>query len=736
MKIAYLGLKGLPSKSGAERAAEAVITRLAGRHQLTVYCDPAYTPGGTCLDGVRLVWISSLPGKHLKPTTYDLLGALHALVCGDYDLIHLHGVETAFVAPLLRLRYPVIATAHGSTTRFPRAKWSRLARTLMGWMEYPFLYCSNCATSVSQIDAQYYQERYRREVRYIPNGVDLQVEADPEAARRLLAQYGLRPGQFLLFVAGRIDPTKGCHLAIQAYRQVQTDLPLVVIGDLEQVAEYSAGLRQLAQGRRVIFIPPISERRLLFALYQACTLFIFPSLHEGMSMVLLEAAGLGAPIVCSDIPENRIAVEDGVRYFHSGDIQDLARQMAWALENPQPMAALCGRLPASIAQRLSWERIAQTYHELYITYAGGDSSRQSGGPRRATPPPPKRDDPAGCVRLALDDPRWWAFVEHQPQAAIFHHPAWSGLLAQTYGYTPFVVARLDDQQQVIAGLPLMAIDSRLTGRRWVGLPFSDYCPPLYQDPGDLAALCDWLVGQVAGRQTPRIEARWALPDSRFQAAAPYVLHQLDLRGGLGAVSARLKRTHRQNIHTAQERGVRVERSRSLEDMRRFYALQVETRRRQGVPVQPWKYFERLAASLFAQDLGCLWLAYRGEECLAGLVLLHWQGAATAKYAASRPDAWNLRSNNLLFWSAIQWSCEQGYTRFDFGRTEAANQGLRRYKDGWGAVETPLSYSSLARGTAPRLDGQPGLPAWAQAIFRKSPAWVCRLAGALLYPHAA
>ena len=134
MKITYIGIKGLPSKGGAERVVEAIVHRLASRHELTVYCSRKYSPEGTQVPEVKLVRIPTLQGKYLRSPSLFILSTLHALFFGKYDLVHLHNVEASFVLPLLRLRYKVISTAHGSPFRSPRKKWSRLAQALMALM--------------------------------------------------------------------------------------------------------------------------------------------------------------------------------------------------------------------------------------------------------------------------------------------------------------------------------------------------------------------------------------------------------------------------------------------------------------------------------------------------------------------------------------------------------------------------------------------------------------------------
>jgi lipid II:glycine glycyltransferase (peptidoglycan interpeptide bridge formation enzyme) len=193
-----------------------------------------------------------------------------------------------------------------------------------------------------------------------------------------------------------------------------------------------------------------------------------------------------------------------------------------------------------------------------------------------------------------------------------------------------------------------------------------------------------------------------------------------------------KRTHRQNIATAEERGVHIEWGTEPEHLRRFYAMQLETRRRKGIPVQPRKFFDLLGEQILAQGLGFILLAYKDAQCLAGGLFLHWQQTLTYKYAASIGEDQQYRPNNLLSWAAMRWGCENGYTVFDLGRTELENAGLRRFKSGWGAEESPLTYSMLS--AAPPGTGNGKLMSLMETVIQKAPPWVCRATGELLYRY--
>ena len=193
------------------------------------------------------------------------------------------------------------------------------------------------------------------------------------------------------------------------------------------------------------------------------------------------------------------------------------------------------------------------------------------------------------------------------------------------------------------------------------------------------------------------------------------------------------RMHRRNTKKARSSGVSIRMGNGPEEIRTFYQLHLQTRRRQGVPVQPWNYFKRLGENLLAHDLGYIMLAYHQHTCLAAALFLHWQQTLTYKYGASIEQGLALRPNNLIFAEAIDWGGRNGFTWLDMGKTDNANTGLRAFKSGWGAEEHPLPYSVFS-DTPPREPSK-RLQSLAHAVIRASPQWVCRATGELLYKYA-
>jgi glycosyltransferase involved in cell wall biosynthesis len=364
VKIAFLGIKGLPSKGGAERVVEAIVHRLKSKHEISVYARNLYTPKNTRIIGLNLVYIPCLPGKHFKAFSYLIISAMHALFFGRYDFIHIHNAEACFVIPLLRLRYRVIATSHGPA--YERQKWGKAAKALIQALDYFYINFSNLLTSVSLPMAELYKKKWNQDVHYIPNGVDVALPIDDKASDDLISKTGIKE-PYLLFSAGRIDGTKGCHLVIEAFKSLDTTLNLLVVGDIQTDPAYGARLKKEAiSDSRIHFIPFVADKGTIFGIVAHAKIFIFPSEVEAMSMALLEAASLAVPIVCSNIPANTAVLRnEHALFFKSSSANSLKEKLEWALQHQQEMQLMGLKAQEFVRKEFSWDSIARQYEELY-----------------------------------------------------------------------------------------------------------------------------------------------------------------------------------------------------------------------------------------------------------------------------------------------------------------------------------------------------------------------------------
>jgi CelD/BcsL family acetyltransferase involved in cellulose biosynthesis len=338
--------------------------------------------------------------------------------------------------------------------------------------------------------------------------------------------------------------------------------------------------------------------------------------------------------------------------------------------------------------------------------------------------------------LPPDDEHWLEFVQQHPEALPFHHPSWSWVLSESYGYRPFVLAIVDGQGQVDAGMPVMEIRTRFHRPRWVSLPFTDRCPPLAVDEVTAARLVELADRAREDAAVACLEFHADVPRDDVHRQPRGVAHALSLSPDADLIFKGFKRSQVQrNVRKAERSGLELRRTDAEEDLTEsFYRLHLRTRRRLGVPVQPRRFFEFLWRRVIAQGRGFVLLASRGGVPIAGAVFLTGGRTVVYKFGASEPSSWPLRPNNLIFWDAIRWSCQNGFTTFDFGRSDLDDWGLRNFKSGWGAVEEPLVYAALG-GEPPRVGPRVGA-SLIPRLIRRGPLWLCRAIGAAAYRHAA
>jgi glycosyltransferase involved in cell wall biosynthesis len=354
LKIGVIGLKGLPAFGGAATVGESLIHELFGKYDFTVYSVSSHAKGNENEKEYRQIIFNKFPVKKLNILFYYIRSAFHALFSAKYDIIHLHHVDGAIILPLLRMKYPVICTSHAQP--YLNEKWPPLVKFFFKINEKIALILSNKLTVVSAPLAQIYKEA-GYDVTFIPNGINLTQSILP------LEQSGPK---YMLFAAGRIIPLKGLHILLKALHQMDTDMKLLVIGDLEQIPSYKNEIRALSNGLQVEFIPIIREKQLLLGYMKNATFFVFPSYSENMSMTLLEVAYTGTPVICSDIPANAaIFNNDEVLFFKTNDVDDLCSKMKLALEDTPAMKAKAAEAYKKLAGEYDWRNIGALYEQLY-----------------------------------------------------------------------------------------------------------------------------------------------------------------------------------------------------------------------------------------------------------------------------------------------------------------------------------------------------------------------------------
>jgi hypothetical protein len=330
-----------------------------------------------------------------------------------------------------------------------------------------------------------------------------------------------------------------------------------------------------------------------------------------------------------------------------------------------------------------------------------------------------------------DDPAWMSFINNHPESHFFHHPVWSGFLAKCYGYHPFLALVKDSKGQITAGLPFMEISKIGNKRRWVSLPFTDHCQPLFFSRTSLDNLVMNITKESSRQNVQDLELRWEIQSPALFQSTEHVLTTTDLSSDPSKVQEKISHSDFRKVKLGSKRGITIEKAASLDAMRIFYQLHVETRRRLGVPVQPWRFFRLLFEEVIRPGNGFISLARQNDEYLAGIVFLHWNKTLVYKFSATSMRGRQMAASYPLTWDGIQWACENGYSLLDWGRSDFSDEGLRDYKKRWASNEKNLIYSKNNEETSTFMHRVKPI---VNSVISRSPLWVCRISGEILYKY--
>jgi glycosyltransferase involved in cell wall biosynthesis len=367
-RLVYFGLKYYPSRGGVSRTTEHLIRQLKDKYDITIYCykNPE---AKDYLPGVRAIQLPRFGKGSIGVFPYFFLCTLHMLFFGKYDIVHLRKIDSSFFLPLIRLKFKkVLATSHERT--YLSTKWSAPARTFFQLNERIFMKSPATLNAISKSLCAYYEQKYKREVIYTPNGVNQLSEYNEKGADELLRKYGTAEG-YLFFAARRIMATKGLHLLLDAMHALDFKGEVLVAGETNHDREYMKAIESHPAYSRLKWIGYISDNALLLALVRRSKLFLFPSLSEGMSIMLLETAGTGTPVLCSDIVANTDILDDTeVLFFKSGDPLDLEKKLSWALDNPDALSKMAERAQVRAKTEYSGDNMTRQYEALYDQILG------------------------------------------------------------------------------------------------------------------------------------------------------------------------------------------------------------------------------------------------------------------------------------------------------------------------------------------------------------------------------
>jgi glycosyltransferase involved in cell wall biosynthesis len=359
MKIALVGTRGIPAGySGFETAVENLAREFVKRgHEVVVYCRPHMVGRQSEHVGARLVHLPTVANKYLDTIVHTALSTAHLATRERPDVAIYFISGNAPMVPFARLAgIPAILQIDGLDSE--RAKWPGPAKAYIRFAERISPRVATVCVTDSETVAEHYAARYGRRIGVVTYGASLPDPGTREAVTRL----GLTEGRFVLFV-GRLVPENNAHLLVDAYRQLDTDWPLVIVGDAPYSEAYIAELK--ASGGPNVLFPGYVFGAGYAELVHGCGVMVAPTEVGGTHPVIIEGMAAGACMVVSDHGPNVEVVGDSAATFAlSGGAAALAETLRSLMVDDARRTSLGQAAASRAAERYAWRRSAEEYLEI------------------------------------------------------------------------------------------------------------------------------------------------------------------------------------------------------------------------------------------------------------------------------------------------------------------------------------------------------------------------------------
>ena len=363
-EIAVLGIRGLPANyGGLETCAEHVTRIWADQgHPVLVYCRRnRYPVKIERIGGVRLKYTRSIQSMCLGTLSHTLVSVLDLLLFErKVRVVHLYNTGNGIFAPLLKL-FGKRLIVSGDGLEWKREKWNAVAKLVHRIGEWMAMKFADKVVVDNDEIRKYYVNKYHQAPALITYGAKL-IQCDPPRAAEVLARFGLVAKKYFLFV-GRLVPEKGVHELVKAYKRLNTEYPLVIIGDDRNETPYRNELmRQRSDKIRFLgFLYGQDYEQLLVN----ALLYVSASRLEGTSPSLLAAMGARVCSLVNGIEENHSSADGAALMFDKDNYEHLQRRWQQLVDTPELIEEWAEKGRRHVVDHYRWDAVANEYLSVF-----------------------------------------------------------------------------------------------------------------------------------------------------------------------------------------------------------------------------------------------------------------------------------------------------------------------------------------------------------------------------------
>ena len=363
--IAAFGFRSIPFSdgcAGADKFALELYPRLVKRNYKIIAYNRLYKGQKKKCDvykGIKLIHFKTVNVKLFDTLIHSFKSVIHIIFFSKAKTVHIQGNNGLWIPILYLFGKRVYHSIDG--TEWERDKWSFLSKSIIYMTSFLSVYFAKNIIFDNIFTQRFFEKKFNKKFLFIPFGSETpNINNDSE----ILNKLDLKKDDYFLFV-GRFIPDKGVHYLIKAFNKLKTNKKLVLIGGAPTPSKYEKNIYN--NNNKNIIIPGFKYGNDVNVLIKNAYTYIQPSDLEGLSPIILTVLGIGTPLICSDIKENKYIIGNGFNnYFKKSNIRSLTNIMEFYLNNYEKVKFNSNELKSKILKKYCWEDIADKHNLEFI----------------------------------------------------------------------------------------------------------------------------------------------------------------------------------------------------------------------------------------------------------------------------------------------------------------------------------------------------------------------------------
>jgi len=360
---------------GTEKGVYEISRRLVRKgHQVTVLTlDVQGYERQSQIEGINIyrlpaISITKLIGAQLTVSPFSLPGANRTIRAIHPDIIHAHNLyfNLTAIAPVIKRlnRLPLVTTLHLPKMQYYKLWLDLLIQVYQKTIGRFVVESSDKLIAVSKSVLKHAIEDLKTpplKIYHIPNGVDTNVYVPSDRKRK----------RTIITYIGRLIRNKGPQNLVEASADILKAHPearIYIVGEGSLKDKLMQQVASLRLKDRIIFLGNVSDT---LPILQETTIFVRPSLTEGMSLAILEAMACGLPVVASNVEGTVEIIEEGKSGYlvPPADSKALAEAVIFLLDNNKIASQIGENARKKTEKFYNWEQIADQTLKVYLSLA-------------------------------------------------------------------------------------------------------------------------------------------------------------------------------------------------------------------------------------------------------------------------------------------------------------------------------------------------------------------------------